>query len=238
MQRNIWHPITDYPDILVGQYVVPNFVSNSVSIRLSENEYILYSPGESLLKTWPLLNSADLKLHIIVPNAYHHLGVKAWQKQFPDTKLYASDVALKQLIKKKIFSNKDMFNSVAALKLVLPNDMDLTVPPGHRAGDVWLTIHNENKSSLWITCDSFLNYDRVSNQPVARFMQKLLGAAPGLKMSQVVKWFILDDRKQFKAWLLDRIAIDNPVALIPSHGEVLLADNLAIRLSELLTKRL
>jgi len=69
-------------------------------------------------------------------------------------------------------------------------------------------------------------------------MQKLLGAAPGLKMSQIVKWFILDDRKQFKKWLLEQIAIDNPVALIPSHGEVLLTDNLAIRLSSLLKNRL
>mgnify|MGYP003636073929 CR=1 FL=1 len=238
MQRNIWHPITDYPDILVGQYVVPNFVSNSVAIRLSDNEYILYSPGKSLLESWPLVNSDDLKLHILMPNAYHYLGVKAWQKQFPNTKLYASDLALKQLIKKKVFSNKATIHSVADLKLLLPNDMDITEPAGHRAGDIWLIKHNQNKTSLWITCDSFLNYDRVSNQPVARFMQKLLGAAPGLKMSQVVKWFILDDRKDFKKWLIKRIAIDNPVALIPSHGEVLISDDLSIRLSGLLKKRL
>ena len=238
MQRNTWLPVTDYPDILVGQYVVPNFVSNSVSIRLSDDEYILYSPGESLLKTWPMVSSSDLKLHILMPNAYHHLGVKAWQKQFPNTKLYASDEALKQLVKKKLYSNKDKIHSVAELKQLLPNNMDITEPAGHRAGDVWLIKHNENKTSLWITCDSFLNYDRVSNQPVARFMQKLLGAAPGLRMSQVVKWFILDDRKDFKKWLIERIAIDNPVALIPSHGEVLISENLSIRLSGLLNKRL
>lgn len=238
MQRNIWHPLSDYPEILVGQYVVPNFVSNSVSIRLSDDEYILYSPGESLLKTWSLVNSSDMKLHILIPNAYHYLGVKAWQKRFPNIKLYASDQALKQLLKKKVYSQKDKIHSVAELKQILPNDLELTEPLGHRAGDVWLIKHNENKTSLWITCDSFLNYDRVSNQPLARFMQKLLGAAPGLKMSQVVKWFILDDRKEFKKWLIKRIAIDNPVALIPSHGEVLLSDDLPIRLSGLLNKRL
>ena len=123
MQRNIWHPLSDYPDILVGQYVVPNFVSNSVSIRLSDNEYILYSPGESLLKTWPLVNSADLKLHILIPNAYHYLGVNTWQKQFPNIKLYASDLALKQLLKKKVYSKKDKIHSVSELKQMLPNNM-------------------------------------------------------------------------------------------------------------------
>jgi len=238
MKRYVWHNVNGYPDITVGQYVVPNFVSNSVAIRLSEYEYILYSPGESLLESWPLANASDLNLHILIPNAYHHFGVKAWQMKFPNAKLYTSDRSLKQLIKKQVFSNKDNIYPIASLSAILPEDMEIYEPPGHRAGDVWLIKRNENKSSLWITCDSFLNYDRVSNQPLARFMQKLLGAAPGLKMSQVVKWFILKDRKQFKAWLLDRIALDNPVALIPSHGEVLLSDDLPTHISDLLNKRL
>ena len=81
-----------------------------------------------------------------------------------------------------------------------------------------------------------MNYDRVSNQPFARFMQKLLGAAPGLKMSQVVKWFILDDRKAFKAWALKRLAKDQPVTLIPSHGEVLHSPTLHNQIMRLLTR--
>lgn len=238
MQRNIWHSVLGYPDILVGQYVVPNFVSNSVSIRLSDNEFILYSPGESLLKTWPFINSSDLKLHILIPNAYHYLGINAWQKQFPNITLYSSDVALKQLIKKKIYTRRDTIHSISELKRCLPNDMDISEPAGHRAGDVWLTKYNDNKTSLWITCDSFLNYDRVSNQPVARLMQKILGAAPGLKMSQVVKWFILDERKEFKRWVLEKIITDKPTSLIPSHGEVLHSAFLGDQLTDLLLDRL
>jgi hypothetical protein len=238
MQRNIWHPVKNQSDILVGQYVVPNFVSNSVSIRLAENEYLLYSPGESLLDAWPMKNSSNLKLHILIPNAYHHLGVKAWQKRFPNIKLYASDIALKQLIKKKIFSYKDTIHSLAELEQFLPNNMAISEPEGHRAGDVWLIKYNKNKTSLWITCDSFLNYDRVSNQPLARLMQNVLGAAPGLKMSQVVKWFILDNRKEFKRWALEKISSDNPSTLIPSHGEVLYSSSLGRTLTDLLIARL
>ncbi len=240
MQRNIWHSLPTYPEISVGQYVVPNFVSNSVSIQISEDEYILYSPGESLLKTWSPASerNENLKLHILMPNAYHHLGVKAWQTQFPNSTLYTSETSLKQLLKKEYLSNKDRIHTIAELKTILPKEMDIYQPPGHRAGDVWLIKRNENKSALWITCDSFLNYDRVSNQPVARFMQKILGAAPGLKMSQVVKWFILDDRRAFKEWVLQRIIADKPVALIPSHGEVMLSESLDAKLTDLIKQRL
>ena len=127
-----------------------------------------------------------------MPNSYHHLGVEAWLKQFPESKLYASEKATKQLQKKKALPETLEIKNLDALRTILPCNMAIIEPPGHRAGDVWLVKHAENNSALWITCDSFLNYDRVSNQPFARCMQKLLGAAPGLKMSQVVKWFIME----------------------------------------------
>lgn len=235
MQRNIWHSVNDHAEVLVGQYVVPNFVSNSVAICIAENEYVLYSPGASLLAAWP---NKEATLHIVMPNAYHHLGVEAWLRQFPESNLYASDKAIKQLRKKQALSDTLDIKGIEELSPILPENMTIAEPPGHRAGDVWLVKYTENNSALWITCDSFLNYDRLSNQPVARFMQKFLGAAPGLKMSQVVKWFIMDDRKHFKTWALERLKLDHPVVLIPSHGEVMHSDSLAKELSELIKQRL
>ena len=219
MKRNTWHPVDNYPEIIVGQYVVPNFVSNSVSIQVSDNEFILYSPGESLLDSWPHKDIQDLKLHILIPNAYHFMGVAAWKKHFPKAQLYASELALKQLKPKKDFAFAEDVFILEKANLPLPLSYEVLFPPGHRAGDVWLKKYN-TEGSLWVTCDSFLNYERLSNQPVARLMQKVLGAAPGLKMSQVIKWFILDDRKEFKAWALELARMDKPSTLIPSHGEL------------------
>lgn len=238
MKRNCWHPIEGHSDILVGQYVVPNFVSNSVSIELSPNEYLIYSAGASLLDPWPHIEDDKLKVHLLLPNAYHYMGVSAWKARFPNAKLYASEIAIAQFKKKKDFEFSSEVLPVSELSKRLPESFELVEPPGHRAGDVWLVKHASNKTSLWITCDSFLNYDRVSNQPIARMMQKLLGAAPGLKMSQVVKWFILNDRSAFKKWLKDRLDQDKPVTLIPSHGEVRHSDKLADEILNLVEQRL
>lgn len=234
MKRNHWHPLQGHPELHCGQYVVPNFVSNSVAIQVTESQWVLISPGQSLLT--PFLNrwgSSDLELSILFPNAYHHLGVPAWLRAFPGAKLYASRKAAARLMKQG-------FETVRPLEeqaLRLPPAYDLLFPPGHRGGDVWVRKRS-GTDTLWITCDSFLNYERMSNQWLARFLQRALGAAPGLKLSQVIKWLLLDDRQAFKLWALDQLAQDPPTILIPSHGEVLIDRELTALLQELIQTRL
>ena len=237
MKRNIWHAVENYPEILIGQYVVPNFVSNSVSIQISETEYILYSPGESLLDVWPYKDIDKVKVHIIMPNAYHFMGVKAWCRKLANVSLYTSKLALSQLHEKKAFTKTDAIHVLETSELPLPSNYQLLFPPGHRAGDIWIRKQH-GKNTSWITCDSFLNYKRMSNQPVARFMQKQLGAAPGLKISQVVKWFILNDHQAFKAWALAQLEHDQPSTLIPSHGEIQQDETLATKIKQLIQARL
>ena len=239
MKKNIWHPLPSHPEILLGQYVVPSFVSNSVAIKINENEFVLVSPGASLLENWPEeWKNKDTKIHIIMPNAWHFMGVSAWQAQFENHVLYASKLARSKLIEKKAFSAQQDIKVLEDTLPPLPEGYEVLFPPGHRAGDVWLTKQDTSTTKTWITCDSFLNYQRLSNQPVARTLQKLLGAAPGLKMSQVVKWLILNDKKAFKNWVLKQLETDNPTTLIPSHGELTQELGLQDKIRTMVTSRL
>ncbi len=239
MKKNTWQTLESHPEIQVGQYIVPNFVSNSVAIKVNQNDYVLVSPGASLLKDWPdELKNPECKIHIVMPNAWHFMGVKTWQETFKNTVLYASALAKDKLIEKGAFTENDNIQVLEELSPPLPEAYGLLFPPGHRAGDVWLTKQDNSNSSTWITCDSFLNYQRLSNQPVARTLQKVLGAAPGLKISQVVKWFILNDKKAFKNWVLEKLKEDMPTTLIPAHGEIAQDKNLKEKIENMVTSRL
>lgn len=240
MKKNTWTKLPTHPEIMLGQYIVPNFVSNSVALKVSDNEFVLVSPGAKMLEDWPEeLKSDDTKIHIIMPNGYHYMGVSAWQEQFPTAKLYASEEAIPRLLEQGIKeADIDGIRALQTEQPPLPQGYDVLLVPGHREGEVWVRKQDEQAGSTWITCDSFLNYDRVSNQPVARFLQKVLGAAPGLKMSQVVKWIIIKDRKSFRGWALNQVKVDRPTTLIPSHGEVNQDKNLAKELEALLLTRL
>lgn len=241
MKKNTWIPLESHPEILLGQYIVPNFVSNSVAIKVDEHQFVLISPGEQLLKEWPASPSnKDVQIHIIMPNGFHYMGVPAWQAAFPNAKLYASEEAIPRLLEKGISKRgyEDGIRPLQSEQPPLPSGYDVLFPPGHREGEVWVRKRDEENGTTWITCDSFLNYERYSNQPIARFLQKLLDAAPGLKMSQVIKFFIIKDRKSFKHWALEQVRTDKPATLIPSHGEVAQRANLADDIEALLKKRL
>jgi len=235
MKKHTWFQLEAHPEVYYGQYIVPNFISNSVAIKTSENHWVFISPGEKMLNNLPdEFNNKDAKLSIIFPNSFHYMGVNAWLEQFPDTKLYASKKAKKRLEGKG-------FKSILMLEHEqpeFPKNYEVLIPPGHRGGDVWITKQGSDNDSLWITCDSFLNYERVSKQPVARTLQSLLGAAPGLKISQVIKWILLDRKATFKTWVLNQLQKDKPTILIPSHGEVENDPKLAKKLRVLIESRL
>ncbi len=233
MQRNLWHPLPQHPELSIGQYVVPNFASNCIALRRDEHTTVV-SPGAPLLAPWLALHpDTTAPLDLLMPNAYHYLGVATWQAAFTQVRLFASAKAIPRLTGKGLHGIRPVETALPAL----PEGYDLLIPPGHRGGDVWLRKRFEG-GCLWITCDSFQAYERYSNQPIARALQKLLGTAPGLKMSQVVKWLLLDDRPAFKRWLLERAREDRPTLLIPSHGEILQDAALAEQLIELVERRL
>jgi len=245
MKKNEWQVLPKHPELFVGQYVVPNFMSNSVAVQVAADEWVVVSPGAQLLENWQAqFGGSNIRISLVMPNGYHFLGIEHWLRAFPYAHLYASEKAIVRL-------NQKGLSNITALEQSSPNlpeGYSWRFPPGHRGGDVWLykkPVEQSpsekdctEKDCIWVTCDSFLNYERMSNQPVARAMQKLLGAAPGLKMSQVVKWLIVDDRTAFKLWVLQELAQSPPTVLVPAHGEADQAEGLALRLTELVNNRL
>jgi hypothetical protein len=219
---NKWLPIEGRTDAWYGRYLVPNFASNSVAIALGADEHLVVSPGESLLTDFSELFpnyklDLGLGLYLVLPNAYHYLGLEAWLKVYPKARVYASKQAIESLSKKGL-AGDICIEELESANMALPEGARWECPPGHRGGDAWLLLPHQQKW-MWVVCDSFLNYPRMSNQPVARFMQKALGAAPGLKISKVIKYFILTDRATFKDWVLDRLEKFAPMILLPSHGD-------------------
>lgn len=232
--KNTWHPVEGHPEIFYGHYIVPNFMSNSIAIQVQAGEWVLVSPGEPMLQDWQerLAKPGD-KISIIFPNHYHHLGVNAWLEQYPDAALYASQQAVDALIGKGFPHVTDLEHEQPRL----PEGYSVLIPPGHRGGDVWLAKQGAEQGAVWVTCDSFMNYARLSNQPVARAMQKLMKTAPGLKVSHFVKYLLITDKSAFKHWALKQVAHDQPMTMIPSHGVVEQDVALPQRLKALLEER-
>lgn len=233
-----WYPIESCPGVEYARYIVPNFASNTISVAGDDGVMTIISPGESLLESFAQRypkhdDDQGRKLRLVMPNSFHYLGVAAWRQRYPNAQLFASKKAIKRLSQKGVLG-------ISELQRGIPNMAGRAfwaIPPGHRGGDAWLCMP-AGDAWLWVTCDSFLHYPRLSNQPVARFIQRMMGAAPGLKLSRVIKYLLMTDRRAFKAWCTKFIANHPPVVLLPSHGEPLMDDKLPGQLQDLINHRL
>jgi hypothetical protein len=233
-----WYQIEACPCVEYARYIVPNFASNTITVAGEGGVMTVISPGESLLESFAQKypeHDADQgrQLRLVMPNSFHYMGVGSWKARYPNAQLFASKKAIKRL-------SKNGVSGVSELQRGIPNmagRVFWAIPPGHRGGDAWLCMP-AGGGWLWVTCDSFLHYPRMSNQPVARFIQRLMGAAPGLKLSRVIKYLLMSDRTAFKRWCTKFIAEHPPVILLPSHGEPLINDQLPEQLQALIDERL
>ena len=233
-----WYQIETCPGVEYARYIVPNFASNTITVSGDGGVMTVISPGESLLDSFAQKypeHDADLgrQLRLVMPNSFHYMGIDAWKARYPNAQLFASKKAIKRL-------SKNGVSGISELQRGIPNMSGRgfwSIPPGHRGGDAWLCMPAE-EGWLWVTCDSFLHYPRMSNQPVARFIQRVMGAAPGLKLSRVIKYLLMTDRAAFKRWCTKFIAEYPPVILLPSHGEPLMTNQLPEQLQALIDERL
>jgi hypothetical protein len=118
----------------------------------------------------------------------------------------------------------------------LPEHVAVLELPGTRVGEVWLSVRSP-RGVAWLVGDAIFNM-KAARRFRPRLIQRITKAAPGLSMSQLMKWGGLRDRTAYKVWVLDRIAEDLPNRLVPLHGDVLEADDLPERLRALLDRRL
>ena len=229
-----WEPIDGEKQIWSAKYKVPSFLSRMVAFLSKNNKPLLVGPGARLIGTLPpeLAQAGDPQLALL-PNSYHWMGFDAWKVKYPHMKAVAAAGAIPRLKKKGC----QHVHSLDLFKKVLPDNISLLVPEGLRWGEVWLRCQHP-EGITWIVCDSFFNYSRLSNKLRARTLQKLFKAAPGLKISALVKYFLMKDRKIYKHWLFEQLAKDQPTTLVPAHGEILRDPDLPQKIKELVQQRI
>jgi hypothetical protein len=228
-----WQKIDDEFNVWGANYRVPNFRSRSTALELTSSRTLVISPGSALIGAdLPLLKNNSLPPYLLAPNSYHHEGITPWRERYPGSTVFASGTAIPRLLRLGLTNIRPL----ASLRDELPNNISIFEPPGTRSGEVWLQLRG-NATRTWIVCDSFFNYKALSAHPIARAMQILFQAAPGLRISSIVKWWLIKDRKQYRKWVLDLLASEGPNRLIPAHGAIASDSDLANALASLVKRR-
>jgi hypothetical protein len=89
----------------------------------------------------------------------------------------------------------------------------------------------------WVVSDAFFSLAKNAHGLMGLIL-RATGTTPGLRIGRTFTGMGIGERALYRDWLLDRIAADRPVALVPGHGEVLRGEDLAERLDQLTRDRL
>jgi hypothetical protein len=92
-----WDLIDEDTGLWTAEYRIPGMKSRSTAVRLASGGFLVFSPGAGLEAEFAeRAGQAEL---LLMPNSYHHLGVHAWRKAFPDAVAAASPAAHPRLAK-------------------------------------------------------------------------------------------------------------------------------------------
>ena len=257
-----WAPIDERAGLFALEKVVASGWSwRALAVRLEGGEVALVSPVRGTLErsresleaiTWvaplrdgiptpangsscrptvtPLRSLIGRPTFALAPNHFHFMGIA--EARTPELTCVASAVARPRLTSKCGHA----FEPLEALRERLPAGVTLLEPPGLKSGEVWLRAETE-RGVTWAVCDAFFNVNNALSGTMGLAL-RATGTAPGLRIGKTFDWLVLRDKRAYRRWLEERIAEDAPRVLVPSHGDVVVDDDLPERLRELASRRL
>ncbi len=228
-----WTHLEQLPGIWQASYAFPGGLSRSLILALPEDDYLVYSPGESLAELAQrqvLMKARDIFL--LEPNSFHSLGLAPWRAYFPKARSFAASPAVKRLAKKTGITSEPL----ELLKAFLPEHIKIIEVPESKIGEVWLTVSHIEKK-YWIVGDAFFNFSKIADKGFLKWFMQLNRMGPGLETSRLFNAFGIKDKKVYSEWLKLKIKEENPVGLIPCHGKIIEDENLPHLLLGLVNRR-
>lgn len=168
---------------------------------------------------------------LLAPNHFHHLGLPEHVERY-QAKVVASQVAAPRVHKQSNLA----VEGPDELRAALPEHAELITPPGTRAGEAFLKVKTK-RGVAWSFGDAFFNVPKTPGGFIG-LMCTLSKTTPGLQLGKTFPLLALKDKRAYKQWILEQLSNDPPKILLPSHGEMLEAEDLGGRLKALVESRL
>jgi hypothetical protein len=228
-----WHPLA--PE--VGLWAIDTVLKNglpcrTIALRLSSKGLVVVGPSP----TMDARSIAEVKKvgkieYILVPNKECHHGVKRFASKHPEALLLAARAARGPLQRK---TGHD-YMGTEALQRALPDHAGVMVPQGLFTGEAWLWVRTR-QGLAWIVADAF-HFHPMVPAGIGGLGLRLVGAAPGLRISRWFSSFSVQNRGQYMSWVATRLKEENPTMMIPRCGTMIHKTDLSRQLRSLMSDR-
>ncbi len=229
---NGWTVVDADTGVLSYTYKFPGGTANSLAARMPDGRMFVMSPpmgvDEGVFDD--LLQFGEVGA-VATNNGFHHLGLPAWEKRFPDARFYASPKAAIRIAKK----NKDVgaLEPLSDLIPLLGDDIGLRDADGTKCGESWVWARTGG-GYAWYTSDILANMPGLPKAFFVRQAFKLTGSAPGYRIFKLAMFAMVKDRKGVLRQFAQDVEKAPPSIVIPGHGELITRASVAQETRDLL----
>lgn len=224
-----WTTVDEQLGIYKAEYPFNGTLINTLAFRVPDGMLVVspgIDPAPALLDE---LDAIGPVVAIASPGAFHHLGMPAWKERYPSVPFFATSSGLTHIAKQH--KGLDLgLQGLDALRPMLPDHITLEETPGAKHPDLLAFIRSDDGSWSWFTNEILGNQPTLPANFLVRTVFKLTKAGPGLKVPTPVLWLIGAKKPVMREYLLKQLIERPPARLIPCHGDVLAAPDLAERM--------
>ncbi len=212
---SVFVPVKD----IDGVFVARTATLRCTALKLKDGTVCLFSPVQGLGAA-ALASLADIGsvAHLVAPNHYHNKALAEYATAFPGARLCAPVAAIPRLQKVTALA----FDDLEDISEKPPQSFSLLGPDGLKTGEVWLRCDVKRRRT-WFVVDAF----------------------SGPKMTPANDWsdtasflttfptYGVADKTVYLNWLKQQLRADKPTLMVPCHGSIVSAADLATQLLRL-----
>ncbi len=211
-----WKVFDEGLPILTHEYSFGPGAANALAVGGERGLIVVSPPCRARAGVFDELGRYGMVRALVAPNAYHTMGVAEWKARFPDADVYAPAQSIARLRK---VSGEQRIRPIDDIQAIAGKRVRFVDMPHYRTGETLICI-DSSQGLVWYVTDVILNMKSLPSHPVARWLFRVSGSAPGLRFNNIAPLFMVRDRRALRRWILAEASRQKPRWIIPAHGEI------------------
>jgi hypothetical protein len=211
-----WKIFDEHAPVLTFEYSFGPGTANALAAGGEGGLFIVSPPCGVAAGVFDDLAAYGPVRALVASNAFHHMGLPEWKKRFPDSGLYAPVQSIARVAK---HTGLEGIRPLADAAAIAGPGLDLVDMPHYRTGEVLVRVRT-GRGLVWYVSDVVMNMPTLPANPIARFLFRATGSAPGLRFNNIAPLFMVRNKAALRSWLGAEAAKEPPHWLIPAHGDI------------------
>jgi hypothetical protein len=140
---------------------------------------------------------------LVASNAFHYLGIPEWKARFPDAAIFAPAQSIARVERRTSLADVRPLSEAGSI-----------------TGPALELIDTTTRGVVWYVTDVITNMPELPQNPIARFVFRVSGSAPGPRFNNIAPLFMVRDKAALRRWLCDEFRRAPPAWMIATHGDV------------------